>query len=308
MHPTELKVAFDRGENITDLLRRETQSEANTEEIIETAYDLQAGSYVAALDDPSFREYKEKYGKAIADVLTSLVDDGGSILEPGVGEGTTLSFVMKHCGSSFGRFHGFDISWSRIAKCREWLLAEAVDDVFVSVASIFNAPYADNSFDIVYTSHTVEPNGGREVPILQELFRVASQYLVLLEPGYELATPEAQQRMTRLGYVRGLKDHAISMGMKVLGHELFGLSSNPLNPTAITIIEKAADKRPAQPRLTCPRYGDPIVEYDGSLYSPGSMRAYPRIHGIPCLRIEDGILASQYEDYSVVTDDGAREL
>lgn len=144
MHPSELRAAFDRGENITDLLRRETESEANTEEIIETAYDLQTGSYVAALDDPSFREHKEEYGKAIADVLTALVDDGGSVLEPGVGEGTTLSFVMQNCGSLFDHFHGFDISWSRIAKCKEWLLSEGFDDAFVSVASIFHG--ADSGF------------------------------------------------------------------------------------------------------------------------------------------------------------------
>ncbi len=307
MHPSELKAAFDRNENITDLMRRETESDSNTEEIIETAYDLQTGSYVGALAEPSFREHKEQYGKAIADVLTALVDDGGSVLEPGVGEGTTLSFVMKHCDSSFDHFHGFDISWSRIAKCKEWLSSEGFDDAFVSVASIFHAPYADNSFDIVYTSHTIEPNGGREAPILKELFRVASRYLVLLEPGYELATPEAQQRMTKLGYARGLKEHAMSLGMKVLRHELFGLTSNPLNPTAITVIEKTPDKKRTQPRLTCPRYGDPMLEHVDSLYSPKSMRAYPKILGIPCLRIEDGILASTYDAYSSLSNEGSKQ-
>lgn len=304
MHPSELKAAFERGENITDLLRRENKSDINTEEIIETAYDLQTGSYVAALHDPSFLDFKVKYGEAIADVLTGLVTDGGSVLEPGVGEGTTLSFLMKFCNSSFDHFHGFDISWSRVAKCKEWLSSEKCDNVFVSVASIFHAPYADNSFDVVYTSHTIEPNGGCEVPILKELHRIASRYLVLLEPGYELATPEAQRRMRRLGYARGLKEHATSLGMKVLRHELFGLTSNPLNPTAITVIEKSPAKFRAKTQLTCPRYGDPIIEYVDSLYSPRSMRDYPKILGIPCLRIEDGIVASSYEAYSSMYDGG----
>ena len=304
MHPSELRAAFERGENITDLLRRETKSDLNTEEIIETAYDLQTGSYVDALNDLSFRQHKVQYGEAIADVLTGLVSDGGSVLEPGVGEGTTLSFLMKSCSSSFEHFHGFDISWSRVAKCKQWLSSENIDNVFLSVASIFHAPYADNSFDIVYTSHTIEPNGGREVPILKELYRVASRYLVLLEPGFELATPEAQQRMTRLGYARGLKEHATSLGMKVLRHELFGLTANPLNPTAITVIEKNPAESVAQPQLACPRYGDPMVEHADSLYSPRSMRAYPKILGIPCLRIEDGIVASKYGAYSSMNDGG----
>jgi hypothetical protein len=61
MHPRDLKAAFDRGENITSLLRREAASETNTEEIIETAYDLQAGSYIASLSEPSFFRHKEEY-------------------------------------------------------------------------------------------------------------------------------------------------------------------------------------------------------------------------------------------------------
>ncbi len=294
MHPSHLKAAFDRGENITSLLRKEADSDVNTEEIIETAYDLQSGSYVASLAKASFRQHKQDYGQAIADLVKSLIPNGGSVLEPGVGEGTTLSFVQKFCGNGFGEFHGFDISWSRIATCRDWLASQRVNDVYLSVASIFHAPYQDNSFDVVYTSHTVEPNGGQEFPILKELFRIASRFLVLLEPGYELASDEAKERMRRLGYVRGLKEKAENLGMRVVRHELFPITANPLNPTALTIIEKNPTAPSSAPQLACPRYGDALQDYGDSLYSSGSMRAYPKILGIPCLRMEDGIIASQY--------------
>jgi ubiquinone/menaquinone biosynthesis C-methylase UbiE len=30
------------------------------------------------------------------------------------------------------------------------------------VADLFHIPFADNSVDVVYTSHSLEPNGGRE--------------------------------------------------------------------------------------------------------------------------------------------------
>lgn len=298
MHPRELKQAFVRGENITGLLRLADDSDVNTEDIIETAYDLQTGSYIEAIKHPVYLKHKQQYGDAIAEVLMSLVDKGGSVLEPGVGEGTTLSFVMRSCESHFSQFHGFDLSWSRIAMCRQWLASQACEGVFLAVASLFHAPYADDSFDVVYTSHTIEPNGGQEAAALLELYRVAARYLVLLEPGFELASTEAQRRMRRLGYAQRLKDHAVSLGMKVLRYELFGFSANPLNPTAITVIEKTADKGGKfAPRLACPRYGDPIVVHDDSLYSPGSMRAYPKILGIPCLRINDGVVASRYESF-----------
>ena len=72
------------------------------------------------------------------------------------------------------------------------------------VGNMFHIPFADNSIDIVYTSHSMEPNGGREKEAMAELYRVAGKYLVLLEPSYELATDDGKQRMDRLGYVKGM--------------------------------------------------------------------------------------------------------
>ena len=293
MTPKVLKEAFARGENITELLRRESNSDQNTEEIIETAYDLQTGSYVRALESPEMLKHKEDYGEAIAAEISALTSVS-SILEPGVGEGTTMSFVVRSLDSRPPHIHGFDISWSRIACCREWLSNQDCADAHLSVASILHTPYLEDSFDVVYTSHTIEPNGGNEVAILTELYRIASQYLILLEPGYELADEEARARMKRLGYCTGLVDHAKALGMNVIKHELFAHASNPLNPTAITVIAKNPNAPSATPKLACPGYLTPLSDYSESLYSSDSLRAYPKIKGIPCLRPEDGIIASTY--------------
>ena len=296
MHPRALIEAYRRGDNITALLKEASDTSTNSEEIIETAYDLQTGSYRRALDDPRMREHKTSYGRAIADEILALTAPT-SVLEPGVGEGTTLSFVLEALGPDRPRAHGFDISWSRIACCRDWLRSRDQASTFLAVASLFHVPYGDNSFDVVYTSHTIEPNGGQEVPILQELYRVASRYLILLEPGYELAPPDAQRRMVQHGYCRGLVNHASALGMDVVKHELFRHAANPLNPTAITVIAKHAGAAPATPALRCPRFGDPLVDHGDSLFSVGSLRAYPKLLGIPCLRPRDGIIASAYETY-----------
>ena len=293
MTPKEIKEAFERLENITELLRRESNSEQNTEEIIETAYDLQTGSYVKALETAEMLKHKEDYGEAIAAEISGLTS-ASSILEPGVGEGTTMSFVIRSFDNKPRHVHGFDISWSRIACCRDWLFSQGCTDVYLSLASILHTPYLEDSFDVVYTSHTIEPNGGNEAAILSELYRIASRYVILLEPGYELADEEARARMKRLGYCTGLVDHAKALGMKVMQHKLFAHSANPINPTAITIIAKNPNAPPATPRLACPRYLTPLSDYSESLYSADSFRAYPKIKGIPCLRPEDGIIASTY--------------
>jgi uncharacterized protein YbaR (Trm112 family) len=87
---------------------------------------------------------------------------------------------------------------------------------------------------------------------------------------------------------------AESLGMQVLKHELFPHTANPLNPTAITIVVKDATANPAIPKLACPRFGYPLIDRPDSLFCPESLRAYPKIQGIPCLRSQDGVIASAY--------------
>ncbi len=297
MHPQDLKRAYDRGENITALLKGVDGTNQNTEEIIELAYDLQTGSYVKALDDPSAQRHKELYTRAIADVFRGL-GPITSLLEAGVGEGTTLSHVLDAVGSQSVAAFGFDLAWSRVRCARSWLNSHGHREVGLAAASLFHIPYADSSFDVVYTSHSIEPNGGHESAILAELFRVTSRYLVLLEPGYELAPGEARKRMEAHGYCRNLVGHAEQLGMKVLRHELFPHSGNSLNPTALTVIEKSASASPAVPEYACPWFRTALRRFPDCFFSEESARAYPIVGGIPCLRREAAVIASKYLDYS----------
>lgn len=96
-------------------------------------------------------------------------------------------------------------------------------------------PLADNSIDVVYSSHSLEPNGGKEEAALQECLRVAKHAVVLIEPIYELSNQEAQARMRHRGYVRNLKAIAVSFGANVAEYRLLepGVASNPLNPSGV---------------------------------------------------------------------------
>jgi hypothetical protein len=161
---------------------------------------------------------------------------------------------------------------------------------------LFHIPFADNSIDVVYTSHSIEPNGGHEKPILQELFRVSRKFLILLEPGYEFANDEARQRMDSHGYCKNLRSIAESLGYAVLKHNLFSFTSNPLNPTAITIIKKDDNSIPPSCILACPKFKTPLEEIGHMLFSPEALVVYPIVGGIPCLRIENGIFASKYKE------------
>ncbi|MCA9121953.1 MAG: class I SAM-dependent methyltransferase [Planctomycetaceae bacterium] len=299
MHPQQIMEAYRRGENISLLLREERDAGRNTEETVEIAYDLQTGSYVEALNDAHYRQHKVDYGNRLAAEIIALTRPT-SLLEVGVGEGITLRHVIDAFPQPIHTIHGFDISWSRIACCRDWFVRQGINDCFLSVASVFQTPYADNSFDVVYTSHSIEPNGGNERAILAELFRITSRYLFLLEPGYELATDDIRARMRQHGYCTGIVEHAVSLGMEVVKHEAFPFVANPMNPTALTVLRKDAEAEDATPQLACPKYRTPLVEYEDSLFSADSLRSYPKIQGIPCLRCQDAVIASAYQRYRPV--------
>jgi len=159
-------------------------------------------------------------------------------------------------------------------------------------ANLFEIPLLDNSIDVVYTSHSLEPNGGKEEEALKELYRITSKYLILLEPSWEFASEEAKARIDKCGYVKNLHSTALKLGYKVIEHRLFDVSANPLNPTGLIIIEKNS-KEINEPKLVCPISKTALKKQNETLfYSKESFLAYPVIDEIPCLLKENSILAT----------------
>lgn len=294
--PRQLKKLYEQGVNICEFLRKEKHLERNTREIIEVSYDLQTGSYISVAESEEWSERQDECLREIAKVILSL-GRPDSILEAGMGEATTLSGVLKHMGGEINSY-GFDLSWSRVAYARKWLHGKGITNSVLCSGDMFNIPFLDNSVDIVFTSHSIEPNGGNEEPILRELYRVARKYLVMMEPGYEFASDEAKRRMEYHGYCMNLKGISVSLGYDVVEHKPFDFTiAGPLNPSALTIIRKENDSKehPSNP-LACPKCKTPLKEIGGMMYSPEALTVYPIIGGIPCLRIENGVFASKYEE------------
>lgn len=287
----KIKELFDSGANVMEHFRNKSNSRSNSIEAIKISYDLQAGTYIDAYKNN--RDFNALYTSALANLIGKL-GNPHSVLEAGVGEATTLANVIEKMENKPRFACGFDISWSRINYAKAFARSKNVDDQWFFTGDLFHIPLKDNCVDIVYTSHSIEPNGGREKEALQELYRIASRYLVLLEPAYELASVEAKARMEHHGYVRGLKSTAEDLGYKVAEYRLFDHIINPLNPTGLIVIEKNAAANPVQPQFACPITGG-IMERSGDcFYAAESLMAYPIIGGVPCLLAENGILASGF--------------
>lgn len=288
----EMRAAFFRGENAMEHARKITNSDKNSVAAALIAYDLQAGSYIeAARNDPSFRK---AWCGQIAEIIERHAPGAGSILEAGCGEATTLTGVYQAMKTGHPEALGFDISWSRINKGNGWLAEQKVPG-HLFVADLFGIPLADDSIDVVYTSHSLEPNGGRETEAIRELLRVAGRMVVLVEPLYELAGEEAKRRMEHHGYARGLLKAAEHTGARILEYRLLGHIANPLNPSGVIVIEKQQEKidRPdGKIRWQCPLTATPLENLVDVYYSKEAGVAYPVLRNIPVLMAANAVVAS----------------
>lgn len=291
-HLPALKAHYANGGNLMQYLRDLEQRSTNTVDDILISYDFQAGSYVKGYwqNQPQ----KDQYFAVVAGILAGL-GPFNSLLEAGVGEATTLANVLRQLPHRPAHALGFDISWSRLHYGRAFVSTQNAGPVTLFTGDLFRIPLPDNATDIVYTSHSVEPNGGREADALRELYRVARRYVVLLEPAYELASDEARQRMLAHGYVTNLLGTAQELGYVVREHRLIEPTQNPLNPTGLILIEKDASAEPSGPvSLACPITGAVLTETPDSLFAAEGLLAYPKIQGIPCLLAQNAILATHF--------------
>lgn len=292
---SRIKEVYQSGGNIIKFLKEiNGQSKNNLDDIL-ISYDFQAGSYIEFVEKNP--EYIETYSKLIAKEFEKLNTDFDLIMEVGVGEATTLANVFSKIKKPVKHALGFDISWSRIHYGNRYLKEKKVENATLFTGDLFNIPLDDNSVDIVYTSHSLEPNGGKEKQALQELYRVTNKYMVLLEPAYELGNDEAKKRMDSHGYVKNLVGIAKELGYKVIENRLFELCANKLNPTQIIIIEKQKEKVAQSFKFYCPITRTLLEKGEGYYYTEQGLLAYPVIKNIPCLLPYNAIVAAHLKDF-----------
>jgi ubiquinone/menaquinone biosynthesis C-methylase UbiE len=298
-----MRKAYSLGNNAMEWCReylRNAAEKCEGNEILATlvAYDLQAGSYIAAARGNIANN--QRWCRQLEKLISSIAERGDSILEVGVGEATTLSGVLRESESKPNIAMGFDVSWSRVNEGNKWL-KENRQEAILFVGDLMNIPLEENSVDIVFSSHSLEPNGGMEECALRECLRVARKAVVLVEPIYELASKEAQERMRHHGYVQGLRETAERLGAKVIDYRLLEYSPNPLNPSGVLCLKKTdipVGKKTQVKQSDAIAWRCPISEMmlepgNEYYYAPEVGLAYPVLGEIPLLRAEHCIVASK---------------
>lgn len=228
--------AYSEGRNVTQTLRDHLGTTQNTPDVIEVAYDMQAGSYVKFAQDEL--AFMKEYAAQLASHLDPHLEEGDSLLDAGTGEMTTLTHLVLALETKPSQVHACDISQKRVDIGRQYAKDHGLDIPGIR-AELGALPFEDDGIDIITTNHAIEPNGGRERDILAELLRVAKRKLVLFEPCYEIADEEGKKRMEHHGYIRGLAEHAEALGATVESVTPMEQVHNPLNPTACYVIRPA---------------------------------------------------------------------
>jgi len=285
---SDLKKLYENGENIVQYLLSNYKELSKIESIM-ISYDLQAGSYTDAYNLSP--DKKIKYCKELVKKLSKL-DYCDSVLNVGVGEATILGTFISLVENRPKEIYGIDISWSRVYKAIEFMSRFDIENFQFMTGDLFQSPFMDNSIELVFTNHSLEPNGGREEEALKELYRISNKYLVINEPCYEWASDQGKARIEKHGYVKDLHLVARKLGYEILSHEPYENPVSALNPTSCLIIKKECDKSTPQNRLACPITQTELDLRNGYLFSRKSLLSYPIIENIACLTPSSMIMTS----------------
>ena len=290
----EAKSIYQKGENVTKYLRQKFGSEDNTSEIIEIAYDLQAGSYVENVK--SNFDKADSYANELSDILNDNLECGDSLLDVGTGEITTLTLVLNKLKTDLSNIVALDISWSRLSIGTQFHRENRRSKfpLKVFVADIKAIPLHEKCVDVVTSSHALEPNGRNLEALLLELFRVTKKKLVLFEPSYELNSEEGKVRMDKLGYIKDIESTASRLGGKVIDVVPIRHTKNFINPTTCYIIEPPSHIGKNLDIVTfCVPGTNFKLKSDGQfLFSQDTGLVFPVLDDIAVLKTSSAILAT----------------
>jgi ubiquinone/menaquinone biosynthesis C-methylase UbiE len=218
----------------------------------------------------------------ISEIISNVINKEQSklrVLEIGVGEGRTLSLlrdsILKKNKHIEIEWFGIDLTFERINNLKVNF------EINTSMASGNELPYADNSFDIVFTHHVLEQIPRDFGEVIKEANRVGLVYLCM-EPSIEVADLEGKINMLT-------KDHLVGVQKFLKSNYPDYKTVTPTavakaaNPTMYYILDNRKQSEVAEFNYMCPYSKQRLLEHGGSLITENSKYAYPIINGIPLL-------------------------
>lgn len=306
-----IKELYSKNVNIMEYFRENTSTkDSNSIDAVLCAYDYQAGSYMKNYYsneviknvylyqgnpiDLTSGEYTRLAAKCMSNEFNKLSFQ--TMLEVGIVEATTICDILEGL-SEDKQAWGIELSLSRLFYAQKFMEQKS-KNINLALGNMFSLPFADNSFDLVFTYYCIAESRGKEKSAIEEMLRVSKDYLILVESSYELGNEETKERIDKLKYIKGLKETLKEVDADVIEHKLFDIFTYN-NNSAITILKKRNSNKQSESDVTyaCPVCKKKLINHQGNLFCNNCFSLYPIINNIPCLLKENGILSSKYLEF-----------
>ena len=95
-----------------------------------------------------------------------------TMLEVGIGEATTICDILEGL-SEDKQAWGIELSLSRLFYAQKFMEQKS-KNINLALGNMFSLPFADNSFDLVFTYYCIAESRGKEKSAIEEMLRVSS--------------------------------------------------------------------------------------------------------------------------------------
>ncbi len=284
-----IRKLYKNNENIIKYLNENYKGKIPKEKVIELAYNLQSGSYIKLYHKKksSFKKLHDELSQKILDCIENFDVRPVSLLDAGCGEMTTLTAIINRISIDLDVF-AFDTSIPRVVLGRDFfnknLLVKSKLVPFISTMS--EIPLPSNSIDIVMTNHSIEPNNGNESKIINELFRVTKNVLIMFEPLFDYGSPEIQKRMLEHNYAKNIYKHVKKLN-GYIKTESINNSINKLNPTYFHVITKKSVNQKTKIKFTSPGTDYRLNKKNSWYHSKDFNLMFPIFEDLPILKLDN---------------------
>ena len=249
-------------------------------EIIKHSYDLQAGSYIKFF--LKNKDLETNYCNEIANIIKKNFGKFESFLDCGCGE-MTISYSLIERLSFIKKFLLFDISLNRMIMGKGFLKKHLKKNNFKKTnffcSSLDSIPLNDNSINLVFTNHAIEPNKKNAKNIIKELYRITNYGLIINEPDYTSASKEQKKRMIKNNYVKDIPKILKQLKIRYKTVQIKN-SISALNKTTSFIIFKKKNKK-SKIEFIDPFYKKTIINKKTFYFSNILKQVYFIFKGIP---------------------------
>ena len=187
------------------------------------------------------KESRQIYLSHLYNYLDQVIEDSSGrpirVLEVGCGNCINVINLIEKYGDAL-EITGMDISDERI-KVAKAHYGEMLDGVEFSVASITEGlDYRDNVFDVVFSMHCLEQIAYETRDAVREMYRLASKFVVMIEPVFENGNAVQRLYLISVDYCRILLKCVEQLGYKTVENRSLEVQVSPSNQSTLLVLEK----------------------------------------------------------------------